>query len=111
MRSLTDTVVRELNCYVLTGTRGHPLQAGYATDGIQRDVTSADAIVPSHQRVTEFMQYDAAEDGEDEDYRRKSSSPTASIRYCGHQYPHRQDPEGPVNVNAYSGETTKFPLH
>ena len=30
--------------------------------------------------LTEFMQYDAAENGEDEDYRRKSSSPTASIR-------------------------------
>ena len=86
---------------LLPGSFAHPFQTGDAADRVKGDVPCADAEAPGHQGVSEFVQYDTAEDGyqqrkHEDRHQRSAESPGAK------QDPRRQEQEGPVDVNAYA---------
>ena len=74
----------------------HARQARQPADGQQRDVRRGDAVAARGERMAEFVQHDAGEDGDDEDdavHRRRR----AAVEILGKPDPGEQDQEGQVD--------------
>ena len=80
------------------GLLRHPLERRHPAHGIEGDVARADTVAARRESVTDLMQGDAREDGEDEGQIERERYGRGPRQHTRDQYEQRQEPERPVDI-------------
>ena len=98
---------------LLFGVFGHPLESRDASDRQERDISSRDAVAPRSQRVTQLMQDDRPENGDQEDDPVEKVDQVVTAEIVNEGDPRQQDQKGAMDIDADTGDRADppRPLH